>query len=83
MKRFKMLIDGVPRESASGKVGVIYNPANGKPVAEVAWGGREDADLALKAAQKAFPGWAGTDPGKRGDLLHRAADLGKDRKSVV
>ena len=83
MKRFKMLIDGVQRESASGKVGVIYNPANGKPVAEVAFGGREDAGLALKAADRAFPGWSGTDPGKRGDLLHRAADLVRLRSEEI
>ncbi len=75
MKLFKMLIDGVATESAEGRTAVIYNPADREPVARVSLGGREDAALALGAAERAFPGWAETDPKKRGDLLHRAAGL--------
>ncbi len=83
MKRFKMLIDGVASESASGRFAVIKNPANQEPVAEVSLGGREDAALALKAAKRAFPGWAKTDPEERGDLLSRAADLVRMRSDEI
>jgi acyl-CoA reductase-like NAD-dependent aldehyde dehydrogenase len=83
MKRFKMLIDGVAVGSARGKVATIKNPVNQEPVAEVSLGGREDAALALGAAERAFPGWARTDPKKRGDLLHRAAGLVGERAEEI
>ncbi|HOO54636.1 MAG TPA: NAD-dependent succinate-semialdehyde dehydrogenase [Methanothrix sp.] len=83
MKRFKMLIDGKAIESASEKAAVIKNPANQEPVAEVSLGDREDAALALGAAERAFPGWARTDPKKRGDLLCRGADLVRERAEEI
>ena len=83
MKHFKMLIDGQIVESASGKAAVVYNPANQEPVAEISLGDREDAALALGAAERAFPGWARTDPEKRGELLHRASDLIRERAEEI
>ncbi len=83
MKCFKMLIDGQIVESAAGKAAAILNPANQEPVAEVSLGGREEATLALKAADRAFPGWARTDPKKRGDLLHQGADLVRERAEEI
>lgn len=83
MKRFKMLIDGQATESASGKAAVIKNPANQEQVAEVSLGGREDAKLALEAAERAFPRWSKTDPQNRGDLLHLGADLVRNRSEEI
>jgi succinate-semialdehyde dehydrogenase/glutarate-semialdehyde dehydrogenase len=78
-----MLIDGKATESASGETAVIKNPANQEPVAEVFLGDREDAALALEAAERAFPGWARTDPQNRGDLLHLGADLVRNRSEEI
>ncbi|HII07695.1 MAG TPA: aldehyde dehydrogenase family protein, partial [Methanotrichaceae archaeon] len=83
MKRFKMLIDGKAMESATGKVALILNPANQVPVAEFSLGGREDANSALEAAKKAFPKWAKNNPRERGELLHRGADLVRERAEVI
>lgn len=71
----KMLIDSRSVDSCSGKVSVIYNPANQEPVAEVSIGTRIDARLALEAAGKAFPEWSGTQNHLRGDMIHRGAGL--------
>ena len=79
MHQSYMLINGVEVPSLSGKVEIIYNPANQDPVAEVYVGSRRDAALALKAAKDAFPVWSGTSSQKRGETLHACADLVRSR----
>ncbi len=78
-----MLINGEEVVSSSGKVEVIYNPANQEPVAEVCIGCKEDARLALQAAKKAFPIWSATPSLKRADFLHVAARLVRERADDI
>ena len=75
MYQSQMLIDGrdLPLEEGAGRRAVIYNPANQEAVAEVAVGSRQDARLALQAAERAFPLWSRTSSQKRGEILHEAA----------
>jgi len=75
MERFKMLIDGEAVDSAFGRGAHIINPATGETIAEVALGSPSEAELALEAASRAFPGWARADPRVRGALLRRGADI--------
>ena len=49
----------------------------------VARGNAATADLALKAATDAFPGWAALKPSERGQYLHSLADLIDERKDDV
>jgi succinate-semialdehyde dehydrogenase/glutarate-semialdehyde dehydrogenase len=63
----------------SGERALIHNPATGEPVAEVPIGGREEARMALEAAQRAFPEWASTSAETRAALLHQAAALMRER----
>src|SRR5262249_3321572 len=52
------------------------NPANTDDViGEFAYGGADDAKAAIDAAQRAFPGWRSLPMVKRGDILHKAANL--------
>jgi succinate-semialdehyde dehydrogenase / glutarate-semialdehyde dehydrogenase len=74
MHQSYMLINGEEVPSLSGKVEIIYNPANQEPVAEVCIGTRQDAVLALQAAKRAFPIWSGLSSQKRAEILHAAAD---------
>jgi succinate-semialdehyde dehydrogenase/glutarate-semialdehyde dehydrogenase len=83
MHQSHMLINGEDVASLSGKVEIIYNPANQEPVAEVYVGGKEDARLALQAAGRAFPIWSGTSSPKRADLLHEAARLVRVRAEQI
>jgi len=79
MQRAQMLIDGQWVDALSKEVTTILNPANQEPVAEVPVGGREDARMALEAAQGAFPSWAATTAQQRADLLHEGARLVRKR----
>jgi aldehyde dehydrogenase (NAD+) len=72
----KLLIDGRWVESKSGKRFTTFNPVNEEPIAEVAYGGPEDVDAAVRAAARAFEGpWRKMDARDRGRLLYKLADL--------
>ena len=73
----KMLIDGKWVEAVSGKIFPVYNPATGEIIAQVAEGDKEDIELAVKAARKAFDGgpWRKMTPSQRGRLINKLADL--------
>src|SRR6204780_944497 len=73
----KMLIDGKWVNAVSGKTFPTYNPATGEVLAQVAEGDRQDIDLAVKAARKAFDSgpWSRLTASKRGKLIWKLADL--------
>lgn len=77
VRQTKMLIDGKWLDSCSGKTFTTINPATEEPIAEVAYGDKEDIDLAVEAARRAFHEgpWGRMDARERGRLLHRLADL--------
>ncbi len=50
----KLLIDGKWVEAKTNKTFKTYNPATEEVLAEIPEGGKEDVDLAVKAARKAF-----------------------------
>jgi acyl-CoA reductase-like NAD-dependent aldehyde dehydrogenase len=54
---------------------VDLSPIDGKPLGAIARGGRPEAQLAVAAAQEAFPAWAALGPAGRAVHLHRLADL--------
>ena len=72
----KMLIDGKWVEARSGKTFAVYNPSTGQVIAQVTEGDREDVELAVKAARKAFEGpWRRLSPSERGRLIWKLGDL--------
>lgn len=72
--RLRHFIAGEPREPASGRWGEVFDPANGKPFAEVALGDATDADAAIAAAQAAFPAWSALPNSERARWLEKLAD---------
>ena len=74
IQRPLMLIDGKRVASAGGRTLTVENPANRKPIAEIARGNAEDVDRAVKAAAAAFPAWSKVAPRDRGKLLLKIAD---------
>ena len=50
------------------------SPIDGSLIAQVARGGKAEADAAVAAARAAFPAWAALTPAERGVILHRVAD---------
>lgn len=53
-----MYIDGKLVDSVSGDREVVICPGTGEDICEIAWGGAEDANLALNAADRAFKSWS-------------------------
>jgi len=65
---------GGERVSSTDRFEVI-TPIDGSVIAHVAAGGAPEADLAVRAAHAAAPGWASLGASGRAALLHRLADL--------
>jgi aminomuconate-semialdehyde/2-hydroxymuconate-6-semialdehyde dehydrogenase len=68
-------INGEFAEPTGGKYLDNVEPATGKPYSQVADSGARDVDLAVVAAEKAFPDWSKKTAAERSLLLLRMADL--------
>ena len=73
--KLQNFIDGQFVDAADGATEEVTNPANGEVIAEMQLSGEEDVDRAVKAAKRAFPGWAATTPGERAAAILKLADL--------
>src|SRR5258708_16146890 len=62
------------RRMPSARSFTDLSPIDEQPIAEVASGGQEEADAAVRAAAEAFPRWARTPPRERAAILHAIAD---------
>ena len=75
MKTWKMYIGGEWVDSSRGENEPDINPATGGSVSEIQVGGREDADAAVAAAQKAYDEiWFDTPPKERAAMMLKLAD---------
>lgn len=74
---FQLLIDGSWTDAQSGKTLDVFNPADGRVIAKIPAGDKQDIDRAVTAARRAFEGrpWAIMTPSDRAKLLWRIADL--------
>ena len=71
-----MLISGKRVPAVSGQRFETRNPATGELLANVAQGGAEDVDRAVKAAREALSGpWSRMKPAERQAIMLRLADL--------
>jgi acyl-CoA reductase-like NAD-dependent aldehyde dehydrogenase len=59
------------------------SPIDESHLADVARGGRDEVDAAVRAARDAFPGWADLGPEGRGEYLFRIAELIEDRTETL
>ena len=76
VKPGKLIINGQPVDSASGKTYTTFNPATEEPICTVAEAGPEDVDRAVRAARAAFEGpWSRMKPAERQRILWRLGDL--------
>ena len=72
--QYKMLIDGQWTDAVDGGAWQVVNPATEQAVAEVPYGGAEDAQRAIAAAHDALPGWRALTAYDRGAILRDIAD---------
>jgi len=68
-------IDGQFVRPVGGKYLDNIEPATGRAYSQVADSGKEDVDLAVTAAEKAFPDWSKKPAAERSQILLRIADL--------
>ena len=73
--RNQLFIDGKFVDALSGETLPTLNPHDNTVITDVAMAGRADVDLAVAAAQRAFPAWSRIAAADRGRILLRLADL--------
>ncbi len=82
----QLIIAGTRRDAADGATFTVVEPATGAPLAEIAQAGPADVDAALAAADAAFADgrgtWARTSATERGRVLHRVAELLREREDA-
>ncbi|WP_434512318.1 aldehyde dehydrogenase family protein [Desulfitobacterium sp. AusDCA] len=74
-RTYKLFIDGKWVDGKDGKTFDTYNPSNGELLATCVDAGKEDVDLAVKAAWRAFDSWKNVSPQERSRILLKIADL--------
>src|SRR5215213_6418241 len=79
----KLFIDGVWKSGEGRDAHTVLNPVNASPIAEVPYATRADLDEALAASDRAWPEWRSTDVEKRGAILHKTADLLRERADLI
>lgn len=84
MEKFKNYIDGKWMDALSGETFKNINPADKNDIiGEFALSGKEDVDLAVAAARKAYKTWKMIPAPKRGDILRKAGDIFTRRKKEL
>lgn len=79
----KLFIDGTWSDAASGERLAIKDPATGEQVGTSAIASHADVDRAVAAAERALVGWSRMHADERALLLHRAADLIRERVDAI
>ena len=78
-----LYIDGKWRPAVSRDTLDVINPATEEVIGQVARARRADLDEALEAADRAFKSWKKTTPLDRYKILRKAADLLRERASLI
>ena len=78
-KTYKLYIGGAFPRSESGR-SYLVSAADGTPIANAPRASRKDLRDAVRAARKAFPGWAAKTAMNRGQVLYRVAELMEGRR---
>jgi succinate-semialdehyde dehydrogenase/glutarate-semialdehyde dehydrogenase len=79
----KLFIDGVWKSGEGREAHTVVNPVTGGGMAEVPYATEADLEEALAASNRAWPEWRSTDVEKRGAILHKTADLLKERAEHI
>jgi len=73
-RTLRNFVDGEHVDPAEGRSEPILNPATGEQIASAPLSTAEDVDRAVRAARRAFAGWANATPAERSLALLRIAD---------
>lgn len=79
MRQLPHWIDGKAHDAANGGWLDVFDPAVGKPFAQVADGDAQDVDAAVAAAEAALPAWSSLPDTERARWLEKLAQALEDR----
>ncbi|QNN64270.1 NAD-dependent succinate-semialdehyde dehydrogenase [Sphingomonas rhizophila] len=79
----KLFIDGSWRSGEGRGTHDVVNPVSGSGIAALPLATKADIDEALAAANRSWPEWRATDVEKRAAILHKTADLLKERADHI
>jgi succinate-semialdehyde dehydrogenase/glutarate-semialdehyde dehydrogenase len=79
----KQFIDGSWRAGEDRDHFTVVNPVTGSGIAELPLASDADLEEALAAADRSWPEWRSTDVEKRGAILHKTADLLRERAEHI
>ncbi len=77
---YSLFIGGEWKPASDGSLYTSINPANGEALAQCAEATREDVDLAIKAAWKAYPAWKKVEKNEKAAILEKIADRIEENK---
>jgi len=75
MSLIKHFVDGKNFEGSSKRTNKIFNPATGEQISTVNLASKDDVDLAVQKAKKAFTGWSNKPPVIRARVLFKFKEL--------
>ena len=81
--QLSLYIDGQFISGGGRKEQEIVNPATNQVIGKLPHATREDLDLALTSAQRAFESWRKTSPMERSKILRKVAELARERAQVI
>ncbi|WP_324808623.1 NAD-dependent succinate-semialdehyde dehydrogenase [Sphingomonas sp. LY29] len=79
----KLFIDGVWKSGEGRDTHDVINPVSGSGIAALPMATSADLQEALAAADRAWPSWRATEVDKRGAILHKTADLLRERADAI
>jgi len=82
-QKLQMHIDGEWIDLANREGIAVINPATGKSISTLPKSSSADLDRALDAAQRAWPIWRDTPVAQRASILHKAANLMRERAKEI
>src|SRR3954452_15767459 len=79
----KLFIDGVWKSDEGRDCHDVVNPVDAQPIAALPYATKADLEEALAASERAWPEWRAMDVEKRGAILHKTADLLRERVDMI
>jgi succinate-semialdehyde dehydrogenase/glutarate-semialdehyde dehydrogenase len=79
----KLFIDGVWKSGEGREAHAVVNPVDAQPIAELPFATKADLEEALAASERAWPEWRSTDVEKRAAILHKTAQLLRERAEHI
>lgn len=82
-EKYNLFIGGEFVKSSANETLKVFNPANGKKLADITDATKEDVDLAVKAARKAFEKFRRSTVNQRSEILNKIADIIEENREFL